>query len=465
MKSYDVLVIGGGPAGITLAKQLGAKKSIGIIRPEEHSMIYCSMPYVIEDILPIEKTFKKDALVCDSGADLIRTAVTGVNFNNKEVICGNGRIYRYDKLVLAYGAEPRKPNIENTSLDGVMTFKTSKDLEFILQNKSKSLKHAVVVGAGAIGIELSLALQTAGIETYLVDMADHILSNMLDNDMVNDVEEEIIRSGINLRLGNKVVELCGTANVENVVLESGEIIRFSGHDGCSDEMDNDDLKGIVIFAIGMKVDDSLLRDTNIEFGKDGIIVNERMETNIHDVYAAGDCVQFYSGISGDSISGKLATNAVPMARICARNILGEERSYPGFFNGSATRIGLLYAGGTGLSEMLAEKKFTIITGHAELTDKFPNMPDAGIIRIKIVADADSHKILGAQVVSRKPVTDKIDTITLAIQNNLRLEDLEQLSYSAQPYQSFYPANNLIVAASTEALNKLENMDKVESFIA
>ncbi len=441
---YEILVIGGGPAGITIAKVLSGNKKVGIIRPENKSMIYCAMPYVIEGIVPVEKTLKKDELVTDAGADLIRGKVIDVSFEEKIVTIDDGQTIEYDKLIIATGAIPVLPPIEGVELKGVYTFKTQEDLERIdLAIKQDKIKKAVVVGAGAIGIELAQSLNQIKIECHLIDLAERILPNLVDNDFVAEVQNEIISSGINLHLKSKVSALEGKKKVEKVYLDTKEEILLED-------------SGIVVFAVGMKADTKLFENTSLEISKQGIVVNNKMETNVKDVFAVGDCVEFFSGITGEPIFGKLATNAVPMARMLSKNILGDDRTYNGFYNGAATKIGKYFIGSTGLTEFLAKDKFDIVAGSSELTTAFPIMPTAKMVKMKLIADKNTLKIIGGQVLSEIPVTDKVDIITLAIQNNLTVKDLIGFSYSAQPYQSFFPANNLIVHCAENILLKLKN---------
>lgn len=451
---FEVLIIGGGPAAITISKTLGPQKKVGVIRPEEHSMIYCAMPYVIEKILSLEKTYKKDALVTDAGATLIRDIVTGVDLGNKKVQTAGGKTYEYDKLVIATGATPLLPGVEGNNLPGVMTFKTSGDLSRILNATQNGLRKAVVVGAGAIGIELTQAFSKIGVETHLVDMEEHILPNMMDKEMTEEAEDQLRAAGTHIHLGNRVISLTGGKNVEEVVLSNSNRIHFNSTGDPNMAERADGLHGIVVFAVGMNPNVELFKNTALKIGTEGIIVNEKMETNIEDVYAVGDCVQFKSGITNEIVSGKLATNAVPMGRVLAKNILGGKRVYKGFFNGTATKIENVFVGSTGLTEKSAVGKYDILVGYSELTTIFPIMPEAKKVRIKLIGDRKEGKIIGGQVISGMPVTDKVDLITMAIQYGLTIEELAGLSYSAQPYQSFFPANNLIVAAAEDMLMKI-----------
>ncbi len=450
MKQYDIVTIGGGPAGITIAKNLGKVKRVAIIRPEEYSMIYCAMPYVIENEIPLEKSFKSDSLVTGSGADLIRSAVTRVDFKGKTVTTTDGEHYGYQSLIIATGADPVLPPIPGVNAKGVFVFKTGKHLCDIKELIDKyDIEYAVVVGAGAIGIEVAQALNKVTKGCHLMDMTPHVLPNLVEADLIGPVEEKLKASGVRLHLDTKVEKLEGGEWVSAVVLDNGEKIHFGNGE------DKGDLpRGIVIFSVGMRARTELFTDTGLEIGQQGIVVNDRMETNIEDVYAVGDCVQFVSGITGKVVPGKLATNAVPMARMLAKNFLGDNRRYPGFFNGAATKVEDLYVGGTGLKESEAREFFDVVTASAELTTIFPILPNAKKIKMKLVADRKSLRVLGAQMVSGSPVIDKLNTVTPAIQNKLTVRHLAELSYAAQPYQSFYPANNIIVACAEKILDQL-----------
>jgi len=407
-------------------------------------MVYCAMPYVLEDLIPIEKTLKRDELITDSGADLIRATVTDVSFEKNTITLNDGSICKYEHLIIATGATPMIPPISGTDLKGVYTFKTENDLKLIISAiKEKRIKQAVVVGAGAIGIELAQALNSVVEECHLVEMAGSVLPNLIDEDVSRDVQDEMENLGISLHLKNKVTHIEGRDRVDRIILSQGADISFG------------DDEGLVVFATGMKANTDLFEDTELRLGNHGIVINNKMETNIEDVYAVGDCVQFESGITHEITLGKLATNAVPMARILAHNILGDDRTYEGYYNGAATKVGSLFVGGTGLTEEAAKNRFNVVVGYSELTTTFPIMPGAKHIKMKLIADKKTLRVIGGQIVSGSTVTDKIDIITLAIQNGLTTWNLTNFSYSAQPYQSFFPASNPIVACAERIIAKLK----------
>ena len=457
MQTYELLVIGGGPAGITLVKMLGRTRKMGILRPEDHSMIYCAMPYAIEGVMSVEKTLKSDRLVTDAGAELIRDRVIAVDFAHKTVSTEQGQTLGYETLVIATGGTPILPPIEGIALQGVITFKTEQDLRTILSRIESGVKKAVVVGAGAIGIELAQALNDKGLETHLVDMDSHIVPNMLDAEMLEDAEQELVKVGIHLHLQHRVIKLTGDIIVEDVHLDSDQTLHFGSLDECSEKSASTELPGLVIFSVGTRPDIDLLKNSPLQIGKSGIIVNDKMETNIPSVYAVGDCAEFTSAITTTVWPGKLATNAVPMARLLAKNLLGADRRYAGFYNGAATKIGKQFVGSSGLTERVAANSFDIVTGYAELTTAFPIMPSAKPVKLKLIANRKTRKILGGQVVSGEPVTDKVDLITMAIQYQITVDQLVNFSYSAQPYQSFFPADNLFIAAAEQIVQKLETL--------
>jgi NADPH-dependent 2,4-dienoyl-CoA reductase/sulfur reductase-like enzyme len=450
-RHFDLVVIGGGPAGITLARMLGRRMRVAVVRPEAHSMIYCAMPYAIEGIMPPERVYKKDTLVTEAGAELVRDRAVRLDLDSRQVFLAEGEPLTYGKLVLTMGSLPIRPPLPGIELPGAMTCKTQEDLTTLCDLAGRGLGHAVVVGAGAIGIELAQALNARGVHTTLVDMMDSILPNLADADMVTGARALLEENGIETRLGVAVESLTGDGCVEGLRLGGGETLAFTDaspiHTGTGQS-----LKGIVVFAVGARADLDLVRDTALELGRDGIRVDSRMRTNLPDVYACGDCVEFASGITGEVTPGRLATNAVPMAKVLGRNLLGEDREYPGFFNGAATRVYDQFIGGTGLTEAAcARHRIETVTGYGETTTQFPIMPDAKPLRVKLIARRDSGRLVGAQVVSGEPVAARIDLLTFAIQAGAGLRELTELSYSSQPYQAFFPAANAVVLAAENAL--------------
>jgi NADH dehydrogenase/NADH oxidase (H2O2-forming) len=450
VEAFDVLVLGGGPAAISLVKMIGGTMKTAILRPEDHSMIYCAMPYAIEDLVPMGKTFKKDEIVTDNGTVLIRDRAVSVDFDAQTVFTEKGAGLKYAKLVIATGARPVLPSIPGNDLAGVYTFKTEEDMCAILAAVQSGARKAVVVGAGAIGVELAQALRAKGLETHLVDLAPAILPNLADAEMVEEAQQVLAESGIRLHLGRSVTALKGRGSVAEVVLDNGPAITLVEEDEGAAGGKAASLPGIVIFAVGMRAETDLFAGSALAMDKMGIVINGKMETSLPSVYAIGDCAHFVSGITGEPLSGKLATNAVPMGKTLGSLFLGREAEYSGFYNGAATKVGPWFIGGTGFTEAQARQRFSIRVGRAELTTAFPMMPSAKPLRVKLLIDAATDLIVGGQILGGTPVTDKVDLLTMAIQYKLPAKQLVALSYSAQPYQSYFPADHFLVHAVRSA---------------
>ena len=445
MNKSDILVIGGGPAGITFSakvKKLNPDRSITLLRSEKYSMVYCAIPYAIEGLFPPEKVLKRDALVTDIGVRLVKKSAVSVDLHAKRVVDDTGEEYTADVLFLATGASPIRPPIEGANAENVYTVKTQRDMEALIAKLADGAQRAVVVGAGAIGIEQATAYQARGLDTYLIDMASRVAPSMLDEDMAEPVHATLKEKGIHLLLSTRVTHL---------ELEGHRVKAITTSDGTCIPLNPE--RDFVCFSVGMKADVALFEGQGLETNKSGIIVDSRMRTNVPDVYAAGDCCSYISLIDGEPIDGKLATNAVPMAKIAARVVCGKDDDYPGFINGAATCAYEWRLGSTGFTVEAAEKRgFKTVVGWGKTTTLFPMMPGSGSLQVKIVADTRNLRIIGAQVLSTVPVTDKIDILTLAIQRRLTLKGLTRLSYSSQPWQSFFPARNAIVEACENALD-------------
>ena len=440
----DVLVIGGGPAGITFSrylKKLKPQAEVIVFRPEEHSMIYCAIPYAIEGLFSPEKTFKSDALVTSSGAKLIKREVKEVDLKNKRVVDASGDTYIADTIFIATGADPFVPPIDGSDAENIYTVKTQVDMERIISTVEKGAKRAVVVGAGAIGIEQAQAYAERGVEVYLIDIASRILPAMVDEDMAESINKTIQSKGIKLLLSLRAerIEKEGR-QAKRLYLSNGESIDLSEGD-------------FICFSVGVKPNLKLFQGQGLETGRDGIIVDSRMRTNISGVYAAGDCCQYHSALDKKPVGGKLATNAVPMAKTAARVIAGWDDEYPGFYNGAATCVYDLRVASCGFTAEFAQKRgIDVVCGYGQTTTLFPMMPQAKDLRVKIVADKSNLRVIGGQIISYLPAADKIDVITLALQCGLTLKGLAKLSYSAQPWQSFMPARSAIVQACENAID-------------
>ncbi|MDP8221806.1 MAG: FAD-dependent oxidoreductase [Candidatus Lernaella stagnicola] len=456
-RHVEHLIIGGGPVGIQAARLIKHHQpdaDVLVVRPEPHSLVYCAIPYAIEGLFPLSKTLKSDTLITEVGAKLVRGKAVALDVKKRVVTLENGDAIEFKKLLLATGATPFVLPVPGVELDHIFTVKTAADATKVIEaltgdaecyddqptDMHTGAKKAVVIGAGAIGLEQALAYRTHNVEVHLVDIMDHPLPMLIDPDMSDPITKELRDAGVHLHLGTGLKAFHGDTAVAAVELSNGTVI------------DLEEGVDFVIISAGMRPDIALVAGSGIETDKDGIVVDSRMETNIPGIWAAGDCTQFHSAIDGGTIGGKLATNAVPMAKVAALNMVGKQAAYDGFFNGAITIAGKVRVGGTGFSETMAAKRgMDVYATYGASKTRFPMMPGSGDVRVKLIFRKGNHRIVGGQVVGSEGVAERIDLITLAIQTKLTAADLAKFSYSAQPWQTFFPAKNAIVEAAEKAV--------------
>jgi len=439
---YNIIIIGGGPAGILAgkaAKQLNPELKICLIKKDEGIPIRCSEPYVLGGYSELKEIVASDDMITGSGIDLVIDEVTQVFPDKKEVKTKNGRTYKYKRLVLATGANPFVPPIPGRDLGNVFTLRSPDDVKNIGEALKES-QNISVVGGGAIGVELASVLKEKNKNITIIELLPHLISGAYDEDYSKRVEELLEKSGVRIMTGKKVKEIRGGEKAESLILESGEEIKSE----------------LVILSVGVRSDIGLAREAGARIGKFGVETNEKQETSLEDVYACGDCAQAIDFITKKPTPSQLATTAVFQGRVAGMNAAGGSAEYDGVVNPAVSVMSNKAVGRVGLTEEGCEKEgFEVITGEASSHTRYTCHPDAREIDIKLIFEKKSKRLLGAQLFGgEEGISQRVNLLSLAIKNKLTIEEVADLNYCAHPELTPLPFAEPIVMAAGNALTKI-----------
>jgi NADPH-dependent 2,4-dienoyl-CoA reductase/sulfur reductase-like enzyme len=342
--------------------------------------------------------------------------------------------YNYDKLIITSGSWPVTPPIPGSNLENVLLCKNFDHAKEIIK-RSESARNVVVVGAGYIGVELVEAFEENGKNVTLIDSEDRILNRYLDDSFTAPVETTFKQRGIDLALGQTVSEFEGTHAVKKVITDKGEY--------------NADL---VVMCIGFRPNTRLFKDQIDMLGNGAIIVDAYMQTSVRDVYAAGDCCAVTNNATKQPAYIPLATNAVRMGTLVAHNLVRPVLAHPGTQGTSGLKIYNHNIASTGLTESAA-KLAGLSVDSASIVDNYrPEfMPENAVIQLKLVYEPETHRIVGAQIISEADFTQAINTISIGISNNMTIEQLALTDFFFQPH--YNKPVNFLNQVAMEAMAK------------
>lgn len=347
----------------------------------------------------------------------------------------------YDKLVIATGARPAIPNIKNLNLKNVFTLRTLEDGVNIKEQVSHS-KTAVIVGGGYIGIELLEAFVKQGLKVTLIEFAPHIMP-IFDEEI-----SELIKGHI-LERDNQNVE----------IITSDSVVEILGEDAATGVKTKNGLEfdaDLVIIATGVKPNVELAVDAGIELGETKAIkVNQKMQTNIEDIYAAGDCIEKIHMVSKTPVWVPLGSTANKEGRCAAINLCGGEDLFDGILGSAVTRYFGMTMSITGLTEKQAlSLGFEPISTTVTKLDKVGYMPKAKNITIKLIADKKTRRLLGAQAIGCGDADKRVNTVATGLVCPMTIDDLfsSDLTY-APPYS---PSIDPLLTAAEMLIKKLNS---------
>ena len=430
-----VVIVGGVAGGATAAariRRLDEQAEIVVFeRSGFISYANCGLPYYIGGVIedPEELTLQTpESFFSRFRVSMrVRHEVTAIHPDKKAVSVTDletGEVFEesYDKLILSPGAKPTQPRLPGVGLNKLFTLRTVEDTfrikAYISENHPKS---AVLAGGGFISLELAENLRELGMEVTIVQRPKQLM-NPFDPDMAAFIHSEMRRHGVKLALGHTVE-------------------GFEEKDGGVDVLLKDEAPlhaDMVVLAIGVSPDTQLAQDAGLELGvKGSIVVNDRMETSVPDIYAVGDAVQVKHFVTGQDVLLSLAGPANKQGRIAADNICGGDSHYTGSQGSSVIKVFDMTAATTGVNETNAKKAGldvdTVILSPMSHAGYYPG---GKVMTMKVVFEKETYRLLGAQIVGYEGVDKRIDVLATAIRANMKATELKELDLAyAPPYSS------------------------------
>ncbi len=325
---------------------------------------------------------------------------------------------KYDKLILTLGSWPIIPKLEGIDLENILLCKNY-DHAKIIDEKKDSATNVVIIGAGYIGVELAEAFERLNKKVTLIDAEDRIMSKYLDKEFSDLAEKEFTDRGIKLVLGEKVVKFEGNSGkVGKVITDKGE---YKGD--------------LVVLCIGFRPNTKIIEGKLKTLKNGAIIIDDYMRTSEEDVFAAGDCCMVRYNPAKDNRYIPLATNAVRMGLLIARNIEKPSLKYMGTQGTSGIKIYDVSIASTGLTMESAKATTNLevdsVTIHENNRPEF--MPTFNDVMIKLVFEKESKRIVGGQIASVVDMTEFMNTLSVVIQNNMTIEELAMTDFFFQPH--------------------------------
>jgi NADPH-dependent 2,4-dienoyl-CoA reductase/sulfur reductase-like enzyme len=352
---------------------------------------------------------------------------------------GEEKAYTYDKLLISTGARSVVPPIKGKELKGVFSLHQLQEgiaiKDYIRRN---SPKNGVIIGAGYIGMEMVESFSEAGLKVTVVEKMPNILGTM-DDEITTLIEEELKRNDVTVIKSSGVTEFVGNgSSVVKVLTDTGTNIGAE----------------IALIGAGIRPNSEIARDAGIELGRSGAIkINERMETSIPDIYAAGDCAEAYHLVLGRNAYIPLGTTANKQGKVAGENAAGGNASFAGIVGTAVFKTFSLGIGRTGITEKEAKAEgIYYVSNTVKHVSRAFYYPGSSTIKIKLVADKKTGLLLGAQLAGFEGVAKRLDVFATAITAKMTVGQIGDLDLSYAP--PFAPVYDPIIIAATELQKKL-----------
>ncbi len=441
-----IVIIGGVAGGASAAarlRRLSEDTQIVVLERGKYvSFANCGLPYYLtHEIDSIDKLLLNtpEKLAQRFNIEIrVLNEVTKIFPEQKKILVKNHQDNieyeeTFDELIISAGASPFKPPVSGIDAKGIFTVRSIDDISgldrWIAENK---VSKATIAGGGFIGIEVAEQLSKRGLQVTIIEATDQILAPF-DPEMAEYLHEELRSKGIKLVLNDPLAE---------ILTDSKNQIT-----SCRTKSEQEIKSGLLIMGIGVKPENQLALEADIEIGKTGgVKVNDYLQTSKPHIWAIGDCIEVTDPVSGEAALIALGGPANKQGRIVADNIMGLQKKYKGTFGTFIIRTFSLTAAATGLNEKMLQRKG--IKGY-EVVYLHPNShasyyPGFERLNMKVVFSRTTRKILGAQIVGGEGTDKRIDVISTAMQANLDIDELAylELAYSPQYGSAKDPINLL-----------------------
>ncbi len=441
---HKTVIVGGAGAG------LGAAGGVKAADPDAEVVVYtkdedvayspCGIPYVHGGEIPdFERLFLagKEAYV-EAGIDVhYNTEVTGIDVDRKVVhVAGEGEV-PWDTLVLATGFDYADPGVPGGDLQGlyyVKNIRKAMEWDKILD----TVKTAVVVDASPLGLEMTTALAHRGIETHLVDPNPWAMAEMADPDIMAPVEESWREMGVKLHFNTTLKAFLGQGHIRAVQTTDGEIPA-----------------DIAVVCTAKQPNNTLAEKAGLKIGSTGgVVVDERMATSVPGVFAAGDCTEIPHGLTRVPLQGLTGSHAYAQGKVAGTNAAGGSRTYQAVYVPWGTPAGKWVIGGASFGETTANALgIPYVLAAAQGISRARYYPGVKKVKIKLLAEPESLRLIGAQMVGQEGIKERADFLAMAVKFGFTLHDLASMENVYSP--PIGALNEPIVVAAQNGLDALK----------
>jgi NADPH-dependent 2,4-dienoyl-CoA reductase/sulfur reductase-like enzyme len=445
MSARRLVVVGGVAAGMSAAaraRRLEPGLDVTVFERSGYcAYTACGLPYHVAGVIPDHRAlvmrtpeqFAAEGVAVHVGHEVTEIDVSARTLRVRDRAGGRERTESWDALVLAAGARPAGTGIPGATLAGVFTLRTIEDARAIRAwIDEHDARDAVVIGGGYIGLEMAEAFRARGLATTVVEREERVLP-LVDPDVADDVAAELAAEGVDVRCGAQVEAIEGSERVRAVLAGGAQLAA-----------------DIVVVGVGVRPDTTLAAAAGLPLGPHGgIVVDDRMRTGVDGVWAAGDCCQTHHLLHDGPAYVPLGTTANKQGRVAGTNLAGGDERFAGVLGTAVVKVCGLHVGRTGLGEREAiDAGLDAVGASVTHISRARYYPGHEPLRVKLIAERGTGRLLGGQLVGREGVAKRVDVVAAALHAGATADELERYDLSYAP--PFAPVWDPVLLAARKA---------------